>query len=148
MGPVVSPEHTMVDGIIDLSSERFQMRNMRCLTVTKLRGGAFLEGQHSYLITSDGLAVYPRTEARLAPGGAAPSSERVTTGVRNLDGALGGGIVARSTTLLLGSSGAGKTVMGLQFLAEGARRGEKCLHFGFYEPLASVLITGGDGKGH
>jgi circadian clock protein KaiC len=139
MGPVISSEHTMVDGIIDLSSERFQMRNMRYLAVTKLRGGAFLEGQHSYLITSDGLAVYPRTEARLPPGGSAPSSERVTTGVRNLDGALGGGLVAQSTTLLLGHSGAGKTVTGLQFLAEGARRGEKCLHFGFYEPPASVI---------
>jgi circadian clock protein KaiC len=135
----VSPEHTMVDGIIDLGSERFEMRNLRHVTVTKLRGTAFLEGQHSYLITQDGLVVYPRTEARVRPDGVEPSSERLPTGVRNLDGALGGGIVAQSTTLLLGSSGAGKTVMGLQFLAEGARRGEKCLHFGFYEPPSSII---------
>ena len=139
LGTTVAPEHTMVDGIIELSSERFEMRNMRYLSVTKLRGTAFLEGQHSYRITGDGLAVYPRVEARLPLGSEAPSSRRVTTGVEKLDAALGGGIVAQSTTLLLGSSGSGKTVMGLQFLAEGGRRGEKCLHFGFYEPPMSII---------
>jgi circadian clock protein KaiC len=139
LGAMVSPEHTMVDGIVELSSERFEMRNMRYLTVTKLRGTAFLEGQHSYLITKDGLAVYPRTEARLPPDGDMPSGTRITTGVPKLDDALGGGIMTRSSTLVLGSSGAGKTIMGLQFLAEGARRGEKSLHFGFYEPPHSIV---------
>jgi circadian clock protein KaiC len=139
LGVKVSPEHTMVDGIIELTSERIGMQNTRYVAVTKLRGSAFLEGQHSYLITSDGLAVYPRMEAQLPSDGATPASERVTTGISGLDEVIGGGIVARSTTLFLGSSGAGKTIMGLQFLAEGARRGEKCLHFGFYEPPSSVL---------
>lgn len=153
MGGAVSPEHTMVDGIIELAAERFQMRSMRHLSVTKLRGTAFLEGQHSYLITSDGLAVYPRTEATVVPDGATPSSARLASGVRNLDAALGGGgIVAHSTTLLLGSSGAGKTIMGVQFLAEGARNGEKCLHFGFYEPPHSLIAKadrlGLDFSGH
>ncbi|MBF5067738.1 hypothetical protein G6O45_31540, partial [Salmonella enterica subsp. enterica serovar Istanbul] len=41
--------------------------------------------------------------------------------------------------LFLGSSGAGKTIMGLQFLAEGARNGENVLHLGFYEPPSSVI---------
>ncbi len=142
LGGAVSSEHTMVDGIIELASERFEMRNLRYLSVTKLRGAAFLEGQHSYLITKHGLAVYPRTEAIVPPDGATPAATRVGTGVKNLDAALGGGIVARSTTLLLGSSGAGKTVMGLQFLAEGAHRGEKCLHFGFYESPQSIIAKG------
>lgn len=139
LGPKVSPEHTMVDGIIELTSERFRMRNMRRLVVTKLRGGPFLEGEHSYLITSDGLQVYPRLEALLEPDTGPPSGRRVTSGVPNLDEALGGGLVGRSTTLVLGSSGAGKTIMGLQFLAEGARNGERSLHFGFYEPPSSLI---------
>jgi circadian clock protein KaiC len=29
--------------------------------------------------------------------------------------------------------------MGLQFLAEGARRGEKCLHYGCYEPPTTIV---------
>ena len=141
LGGAVSPEHTMVDGILELSSERFDMRTIRYLSVVKLRGTAFLEGRHSYTITSDGVVVYPRTEARvyLPEEGRSPSSARLPSGVRNFDAALGGGIVAQSTTLLIGSSGAGKTIMGLQFLAEGARRGEKCLHFGCYETPALVV---------
>jgi circadian clock protein KaiC len=143
LGAEISPEHTMVDGIIDLSSERIDMRSMRYLTVVKLRGAAFLEGRHSYLITGDGVAVYPRTEARFvdvaADAGDTPSDRRLATGIPRFDAALGGGIVAQSTTLLLGSSGAGKSIMGLQFLAEGARRGEKCLHFGCFEPPGTIV---------
>jgi circadian clock protein KaiC len=135
----ISPEHTMVDGIIELRSERVRMRNLRYLAVTKLRGGAFLEGEHSYLVTGRGLEVYPRMEAQLPTDGGPPPRNRLGTGVPGLDEPLGGGIVAQSTTLFLGSSGAGKTVMGLQFLAEGARNGEKSLLFGFYEPPKSVI---------
>jgi KaiC/GvpD/RAD55 family RecA-like ATPase len=40
----VSPEHTTVDGIIELTSERMGMHNPRYVAVTKLRGSAFLEG--------------------------------------------------------------------------------------------------------
>lgn len=139
MGPKVSPEHTMVDGIIELASERFRMRNMRRLAVTKLRGSAFLEGEHSYLITADGVVVYPRLEALIAPGSAAPSSEVLPSGIEGLDALINGGIVRQSSTLLLGASGTGKTIMGLQFLAEGARRGQSCLHFGLYEPPGSIV---------
>lgn len=143
LGGAVSPEHTMVDGIIELSSERIDMRSMRYLTVVKLRGAPFLEGRHSYLITGDGVVVYPRTEARVldieADVGETPSTRRLASGIPRFDEALGGGIVAQSTTLLLGSSGAGKSIMGLQFLAEGARRGEKCLHFGCYEPPGTIV---------
>ena len=135
----VAPEHTMVDGIIELSSERFRMRNLRTISVNKMRGAAFLEGQHSYLITDDGLRVFPRLEAVLDVGRRPPASRRVATGVPGLDDVLKGGIVSESTTLLLGSSGAGKTVLGLQFLTEGARRGEKCLYFGFYEPPSQLI---------
>jgi circadian clock protein KaiC len=41
--------------------------------------------------------------------------------------------VSRSSTLIFGSPGSGKTLLALHFLAEGARRGEKGLYFGFAE---------------
>ena len=135
----VAPAHPLVDGIIELASERFRMRNLRTIAVSKMRGGAVLEGQHSYLISDDGLRVFPRLEAVLEVGRRPPASRRVTTGVPGLDAVLKGGIVSESTTLLLGSSGAGKTILGLHFLAEGARRGEKCLYFGFYEPPNQLI---------
>lgn len=139
IGPDISPEHTMVDGIIELTNERVRMRNLRFLSVTKLRGSGFIEGLHFYRIGANGLEVYPRMEAQIEIDDVPPSSRRVPSGVPGLDAVLGGGFMADSTTLLLGSSGAGKTVSGLQFLADGARRGEKCLHFGFYEPPQAVI---------
>lgn len=133
------PEHTMVDGIFELVSERIQVRNLRHFTVTKFRGSGFVEGQHLYTITSDGLAIYPRLEATLPLDNEPPSTETRTSGVPGLDAALGGGFAHGSTTLVLGSSGTGKTILGLQFLAEGARRGEVGLYFGFYEPPATAI---------
>jgi circadian clock protein KaiC len=54
--------------------------------------------------------------------------DRVPTGVPGLDGILGGGLPAPAVYLLKGQPGTGKTTLALQFLLEGARRGEKCLY--------------------
>jgi circadian clock protein KaiC len=59
--------------------------------------------------------------------------ELVPFGITGLDTALGGGIPAGSTTMVLGSPGSGKTLLGLHFLMAGARVGEHALLFGFYE---------------
>jgi len=61
------------------------------------------------------------------------TSERVQTGVPGLDSVLGGGLIGESLYLLKGAPGTGKTTMGLQFLLEGAKRGEKCLYLGLSE---------------
>lgn len=49
------------------------------------------------------------------------------TGVPGLDDILRGGLPPGQLYLLEGASGAGKTTLGLQFLLEGVRRGEKVL---------------------
>ena len=64
---------------------------------------------------------------------------RITTGVEGLDGLLNGGYYVGSTTLVVGISGTGKSVMGLQFIAEGARRGERSLMVTLDEPMAHVI---------
>ena len=46
---------------------------------------------------------------------------------------LRGGVRPGSITMLLGSSGSGKTLLGMQFLSEGLKRGERVVYFGFYE---------------
>jgi circadian clock protein KaiC len=110
--------------------------------VTKLRGSGFLEGSHSYVITGDGMRFYPRVEAQLGamPGETPPERrEDVPTGVPGLDAVLGGALQRGSTTLVIGSSGSGKTVLGLQFLAAGAERGEQGLYFGFFENPSALL---------
>jgi circadian clock protein KaiC len=142
----VRAEHTMVDGILKLRVQTMRQRRVRELVVTKLRGSSFLEGSHSYQITADGVRVFPRLEALL--GGMsmdAPPERRddVSSGVPGLDRVLGGGLQRGSTTLVLGSSGAGKTVLGLQFLDAGAALGEQGLYFGFFENPAAVVYKAG-----
>lgn len=50
--------------------------------------------------------------------------ERAATGIEGLDYILGGGFPVHRMYLVEGDPGAGKTTMALQFLLEGARRGE------------------------
>jgi circadian clock protein KaiC len=52
---------------------------------------------------------------------------------------VNGGYFVASTTLVVGISGAGKSVMALQYIAEGARRGERGLMITLDEPPAQVL---------
>jgi len=62
-------------------------------------------------------------------------------GVPGLDTMLGGGLMPFSSTLVLGTPGAGKTLLGLSFLAEGASRGERVLMAGFHETAADLVRT-------
>ncbi|MCG2594137.1 AAA family ATPase [Ramlibacter sp. XY19] len=57
-----------------------------------------------------------------------PTQERASTGIPGLDDVLGGGFPVRHLYLVEGDPGAGKTTLGLQFLAEGARHGERGLY--------------------
>ena len=49
---------------------------------------------------------------------------RTTTGIHGLDDLVGGGFIPGRSVLLAGSHGTGKTTFGLQFMCEGAKRGE------------------------
>src|SRR5207245_1128029 len=74
----------------------------------------------------DGGVQAPRSLQR--EGSAAfDTTSRVATGIPGLDELVNGGYFVASTTLVVGISGAGKSVMALQFIAEGARRGERSL---------------------
>jgi len=54
--------------------------------------------------------------------------ERVSTGSIGLDDILGGGLDPDRVYLVEGRPGTGNTTLALQFLLEGARRGERCLY--------------------
>jgi circadian clock protein KaiC len=131
-----APEHTMVDGMIEIGVSEFGWRSERDLVVRKFRGSDFLPGHHAMRITGDGIVVWPRTEALYAKPSQDrrdPNAPRLSTGIAGLDDMLHGGLPARSATLLLGPTGVGKTAIGLQFLA-GCSREQPGLILGFYEP--------------
>jgi KaiC/GvpD/RAD55 family RecA-like ATPase len=56
------------------------------------------------------------------------SPPKVATGVPGLDDILGGGLPKGRIYLVEGDPGTGKTTLGLQFLLEGVRRGERTLY--------------------
>jgi circadian clock protein KaiC len=63
-----------------------------------------------------------------------------STGDMGLDRILGGGIPLRSTVVIAGEPGSGKTVLTLQTLFHAARRGKKCLYFTtISEPSIKVM---------
>jgi circadian clock protein KaiC len=130
----VRPEHTMVDGVIELADVHFGRRAVRELEVKKLRGTSYLRGTHTFQIDEDGIRVHPRIEALLGNPNEEDScpEKRVSTHIARLDEILEGGLLCGSTTLVTGPSGAGKTTLGLQFLS-GARDKEPGMFFGFYE---------------
>jgi circadian clock protein KaiC len=134
------PEHTMVDGLISLDDTVQGMRSLRNLVVKKMRGAAQLGGRHAFEISNAGVRVYPRVETRAhrVLEVAAPDAS-VPFDVTGLDAMLGGGLPAASNTIVTGPTGGGKTMLGLQFLAAGARRNETGLYVGFYERPAGVL---------
>jgi circadian clock protein KaiC len=74
------------------------------------------------------------------------TSERLSTGIKGLDSILKGGIPKDRLHLIEGSPGTGKTTLGLQFLLEGVRQGERGLYITLsesHEELTSVAESHG-----
>jgi circadian clock protein KaiC len=138
-----NPEHTMVDGVLELADRHAGAYVERIAEVTKFRGSDYLRGRHSYEITAGGLVLYPRTEAIFGARVPEPAVHTpLQFGLPRLDTMLGGGLGVGSTTLVLGGPGTGKTLLGLHFLASGAAAGEGGLYVGFQEPPSALLARG------
>lgn len=136
-----SPEHTMVDGVIELYDELSGVRSIRRLQVKKSRGSRALGGFHQFEISASGVTVYPRLEIALAHPSETENGARgtVASGVDGLDRLLRGGISAGAVSLVFGPSGCGKTSFGLSFLS-ASTEDEPGLFFGFYETPARLQI--------
>ncbi len=138
-------EETVVDGVVLLSSTPEGLSRQRYLEVYKLRNTAHLKGRHNISIGRDGITVFPRynpeEEREGAPPPAIDLSQRLTSGVPGLDEILGGGLLPRSTTLVSGSAGIGKSTLALQFITAGARREEPGIYVALEEGPAQVLSS-------
>jgi circadian clock protein KaiC len=131
------PEFAVADGIVQLENEARGPVDRRWLRVLKMRGAESVAGQHSFRICHAGIEVFPRLETtlpRLVPS----QTTRAAFGVDRLDDAIGGGLPRGDSTLLIGPSGVGKTLMALRFIAAGLEQGERCLHISFQETEEQV----------
>lgn len=139
----VQPEHTVVDGIIELTDELTDMRSLRHVQVRKMRGADQIRGKHSLSISDEGITIRPRIETRPRLDPAEPKvpdpARRKRFAIEAFDRMLGGGLPEHSITMVLGPTGCGKTILGLQYLAAGALDGDPSLYFGFYESPPELL---------
>jgi circadian clock protein KaiC len=122
------PEFVVADGIVELLRHESGMRDERFFRVRKLRGSDYRQGLHALRLSNSGIEVFRRLVSPQSPPSYELVRERVSTGVTGLDTMLEGGFWRGSTTLLAGPTGAGKTTVGLQFILDGARRGEPGLY--------------------
>jgi circadian clock protein KaiC len=134
-----SPEHTMVDGWIEILDELHGARAIRSIVVKKQRGAKYQRGRHQFEITDKGIEIFSRLESALMHiPSESQDMNRLSTGIDGLDRMIGGGYPAGSPSILAGPSGTGKTTFGLQFLSRSTPE-EPGLLFGFYETTARIL---------
>jgi len=113
----------LADTVIRLKRNLSNRRIVRSIEIIKSRGQDYDPGEHTLSVEDGkGLAVYRRVQAPMAISLDQPTSteRRSVIGVPTLDALLGGGVFDGSTTMVVGLSGVGKTVLGTQILREGA----------------------------
>jgi circadian clock protein KaiC len=137
--------HSVAHGVIRLEelAPNYGTERRR-LRVLKYRGQAFRGGYHDYVIKQGGLQVFPRLVA--AEYRSRKTQPVTTSGLKELDQLLGGGLERGSSALVLGPAGAGKSLLVLQFIASAVARGETAALFVFDEEL-SLLFQRAKGLG-
>ena len=119
-----NPVFTVADGLFWLYQSVERNSIVRKMQVMKLRGQESVPGLHTFRITEDGLQTFPRTFGLAGESDHVKGRRRLSTGIRELDAMLGGGVPEGDSLLLAGPSGSGKSVLATQFIAEGLRHGE------------------------
>jgi len=135
--------HSIVHGAITLESAPLRYGiYRRTLSVTKVRGVHYREGNHDYTIETGGLRVYPRL---IAAEHHAPFRKTLAkSGNVELDLLLGGGLHYGTSNLLIGPAGSGKTTLATMFAHAAAARGERVNYYVFDETVATLCERAAD----
>ncbi len=130
-------EEYVADCVITLDHRVNEQISTRRLRIVKYRGSLHGTNEYPFLIGRHGISVLPITSLGLEHH---VSTERVSTGIKELDEMLGGrGFYRGSSILLSGSAGTGKTTLAAAFADEACQRGERCLYFAFEESSNQIL---------
>ena len=130
--------HSIAHGVIrleeiapDYGAERRRLR------VVKYRGRRFRGGYHDFSIVTGGIRVFPRLVS--AEHRTSFERDKLTSQSAELDELLGGGVERGSSVLVLGPSGAGKTLFTLGFVQSAVARGERAAFFVFDEEIGLLF---------
>ena len=129
-------EEFIADAILRLDQIKVKDEFQRAMRIVKVRGKSYKAETIPLKITADGIMIFPKTHSPLEHHS---TGERISTGNPVLDDMLMGGYIQGSTTLTAGSTGTGKTLLSLQFIMDGLKKGETCLYAGFEESKDQLL---------
>lgn len=133
-----APVQTIVHGALQLDQMRPDYGgDRRRLRVSKLRGHAYVDGYHDYVIRTGGVQLFPRLIA--AAFRRDGHHELVSSNLAGLDALLGGGLDRGTSVLLMGAAGSGKSSLAGHFVMAAAERGERSALFLFDESERTLL---------
>jgi circadian clock protein KaiC len=130
-------EEYVSDCVVLLDHRVMGQISTRRLRVVKYRGSTHGTNEYPFLIDEEGISVLPITISSMDYE---VSSERVPTGISELDELLGGkGYYRGSSILLSGTAGTGKSSAAAHLADATCKRGERCMFFSFEESPAQIL---------
>jgi len=140
-----NPVFTVADGIFWLTQEIERNSVVRKLQVVKSRGVAHMPGLHTLKITTQGVQVFPRVPVQQRTK-SIRESQRLSTGISDLDRLMGGGIPTGHSLVLAGPTGSGKTTFATQFVAAGLAAGEAAV-VAVFEERPDVYLARAQARG-
>jgi circadian clock protein KaiC len=128
---------SIAHGVIVLeTAPRDYGKTRRRLAICKLRGSAYREGYHDFVIRKGGLKIFPRLisggDHLRIPKGA------VSSGIAPLDALWDGGLDRGTSTLFMGPAGSGKSSLAFAYAVQAAWKGEVAAAFLFEESVSSA----------
>jgi circadian clock protein KaiC len=130
-------EEYVADCVILLDNRVQEQLSTRRLRVVKYRGSPHGTNEYPFIIDQEGITVMPITSSGLAHDA---STERVSSGIPDLDAMLEGkGFFRGSSILISGMAGSGKSTTGAHFADSICRSGERCIYFAMEESPQQIV---------
>lgn len=130
-------EEYVADCVILLDHRVSAQISTRRLRVMKYRGSAHGTNEYPFIIGQNGISVFPITSLRLDHPAI---SQRISTGIPELDEMLGAqGVYRGSSILITGTPGTGKTSIVAKFCENTCLQGQRAILFGYEESSAQIL---------
>jgi circadian clock protein KaiC len=130
-------EEYVSDCVIFLDHRVTEQISTRRMRVVKYRGSSHNADEIPFLIDERGFSVLPTSAIGLDH---VVSSQRVSSGVPDLDQMLEGkGFYRGSSILVSGTAGSGKSTLAARFAERTCREGERCLYIAFEESASQAM---------
>mgnify|MGYP001095203274 CR=1 FL=1 len=130
-------EEYVCDNVLILRYTLDEESRRRTLEVLKMRGVDHLTGEFPFtILPGEGIVILTLEGTNLT---AESSTERIHSGLVELDEMCNGGMFRDSVSLVSGATGTGKTLLVTEFIDGGASRGERSLIFSFEESRSQLF---------